>query len=78
VSLLYTHSPAHTSRRYTFDEIYSWGASDLQTFEFRVASERLPYSFKTMHAQEIEQKLEARPPPPPLVLNGHAASLTPY
>ena len=25
---------------YTFDEIYSWGASDLQTFEFRVASER--------------------------------------
>jgi hypothetical protein len=20
---------------YTFDEIYSWGASDLQTFEFR-------------------------------------------
>jgi len=65
VSLLYTHSPAHTSRRYTFDEIYSWGASDLQTFEFRVASERLPYSFKTMHAQEIEQKLEAPPPPSP-------------
>jgi hypothetical protein len=45
---------------YTFDEIYSWGASDLQTFEFRVASERMPYSFKTMHAQEIESKLEAK------------------
>ena len=45
---------------YTFDEIYSWGASDLQTFEFRVASERMPYSFKTMHAQEIEAKLEAK------------------
>jgi len=106
---------------YTFDEIYSWGASDLQTFEFRVlrppplpplsravvqlnnctvvqlhlctgtfsyliyyaphrfgqaslvinyetipqvASERLPYSFKTMHAQEIEAKLEVNPNPP--------------
>lgn len=32
----------------------------LQTFEFRVASERMPYSFKTMHAQEIESKLEAK------------------
>jgi len=45
---------------YTFDEIYSWGASDLQTFEFRVATERMPYSFKTMHAQEIESRLEAK------------------
>ena len=43
---------------YTFDEIYSWGASDLQTFEFRVASERMLYSFKTMHAQNIEKKSE--------------------
>jgi len=41
---------------YTFDEIYSWGASDLQTFEFRVASERMPYSFKTMHAQGKKKK----------------------
>lgn len=32
----------------------------MQTFEFRVASERMPYSFKTMHAQEIEAKLEAK------------------
>mmetsp|Transcript_8728 Transcript_8728/g.20024 ORF Transcript_8728/g.20024 Transcript_8728/m.20024 type:complete len:1539 (+) Transcript_8728:166-4782(+) len=45
---------------YTFEELYSWGASNLQTFEFRVASERIPYSFKTMHAQEIESKLEVR------------------
>jgi len=45
---------------FTFDEIYSWGASDLETFEFRVASERMPYVFKTMYASDIEQKLEAR------------------
>ena len=43
---------------YTFDEIYSWGASDLQTFEFRVASERMPYSFKTMHAQGKKKNLK--------------------
>ena len=45
---------------FTFDDIYSWGASDLETFEFRVASERTPYVFKTMYASDIEQKLEAR------------------
>jgi len=45
---------------FKFEEIYSWGASDNETFEFRVASERTPYLFKTMDATDINKQLDAR------------------
>lgn len=45
---------------FTFQDLESWGASDLKTFEFKVAGDATTYSFDTMHAQDIESKLEAR------------------